>query len=332
MKEKKDGVNAEDDQLPAREIVLWDMIKFPKLFLAALVAYLGIALVALPFLNIDFSVVELLKRYGVSALGLCLVMIAFVWMQAEIKKRRKNSYERFVDVDADARKRYEETMSAWESQRSHNTPLQVRENEEIAGSDPADSRDRQLESAANQTFESYFDSIRRVLEQKAAVADEKASILLDKGMLYSKLGILFFVMSIAAWQWLASTNGFKAQHIYGIASCSLMFVFIEFLSAWFLKQYRHFVDTSTYLIKVKSIFDRYMLSYLAANHFDNFDADDLAKQHASYVLEMLSAEIKWPDSYLFKNADASFARDSVDAISELARALRKKKRKKADVS
>ncbi|MDH8179558.1 hypothetical protein QIG81_27635, partial [Klebsiella pneumoniae] len=76
------------------------------------------------------------------------------------------------------------------------------------------------------------------------------------GTSYSKGGITFFITSIIVWQVLSWLTGFKEQYIYGMISCSLLFIFIEFLSAWFLKQYRHFVDTSTYHIKVKSIFDK----------------------------------------------------------------------------
>jgi len=96
------------------------------------------------------------------------------------------------------------------------------------------------------SFETYFNALRTTLEEKAGIADQKASILLDKGTSYSRGGITFFVISIMVWQALSWIKGFQTQFIYGIASCSVLFIFIEFLSAWFLKQYRQFVDTSTY--------------------------------------------------------------------------------------
>ncbi|HIJ91664.1 MAG TPA: hypothetical protein HPP95_12545 [Deltaproteobacteria bacterium] len=174
------------------------------------------------------------------------------------------------------------------------------------------------EAQKYKSFSSYFNTIRNLLEDKATIADEKASILLDKGISYSKGGIFFFIVSIMAWQILSWSKGFQEQFIYGIVSCSLLFVFIEFLSAWFLKQYRHFVDTSTYLIKVKSIFDRYMLSYLLCTN----DLPENALESHNILLETLGGEIKWPESYLLKNADISFAKEALDTMSHFAQTMK----------
>ncbi len=161
------------------------------------------------------------------------------------------------------------------------------------------------------TFTNYFNGIRTTLEENASVADRKASVLLEQGTAYSKAGIWFFIISIVAWQTLAWIRGELApQFIYGIASCSLLFIFIEFLSAWFLKQYRHFVDTSTYLIKVKSIFDRFMLAYLVLSE----DSED-GKKKTYEMLQMLKADIKWPDTYLDQNIDVSFAKEAMQTLS-----------------
>lgn len=101
-------------------------------------------------------------------------------------------------------------------------------------------------------------------------------------------------------------------------SCSLLFVFIEFLSAWFLKQYRHFVDTSTYLVKIKSIFDKYMLTYL-------FYKKDVKKSEAMSMrmLEILERDIKWPETYLLKKTDISFAKEAFESFSTFADAMKK---------
>jgi hypothetical protein len=168
------------------------------------------------------------------------------------------------------------------------------------------------------SFAQYFLDVKGVLQDKADTADKKASILLDRGVAYSKLGIAFYVLSILAWQVVAWWHGFQAQFIYGIGSCSLLFIFIEFLSAWFLRQYRHFVDTSTYLMKVKAIFDRYMLTFLAVGGSSS-STNNVA------LLEILSKEIKWPDSYLLRDADVSFAREVASSIAEVASSIRKTK-------
>jgi len=100
----------------------------------------------------------------------------------------------------------------------------------------------------------------------------------------------------------------------------MLFIFIEFLSAWFLKQYRHFVDTSTYLIKVKSIFDRYALTYLALK--DNIHTQKDGKEHLSALLSILRDDIQWPDDYMFKTADVNFAKEFVQSLGEVAKNLK----------
>ena len=141
-------------------------------------------------------------------------------------------------------------------------------------------------------FNDYFIHIINHLESKSSDADKKASILLDNGKFYSMIGIFYFIISIIAWQYYLNKVGFETYHIYGIISSSLVFIFIEFLSAWYLRQYKSFSDTSTYLTKIKSIFDKYMLIYLISIESENTDF--------STLLEQLASEIKWPETYLLK--------------------------------
>lgn len=169
------------------------------------------------------------------------------------------------------------------------------------------------------SFSGYFEALKSVLEAKADAADHKASILLDKGVSYSRWGIAFYILSIIAWQALALRYGFQTQFIYGIASCSLLFIFIEFLAAWFLQQYRHFVETSTYLMKVKSIFDRYMLTFLAHDDERMRSADSPA---ATALLAMLQADIKWPDAI---QPDGNMTREFMASLAELTQAARQGK-------
>jgi len=171
------------------------------------------------------------------------------------------------------------------------------------------------------TFESYYEYLSQFLESKSKISDQKASLLLSRGIYFTVGGIIFFLISIFAWQYLAYiNNSFKTQYIYGIASCSFLFIFIEFLSAWFLKQYRHFVDTSTYLIKVKSIFDRYILAYLAISNCP--DSQHTNNSHYNYLFNLLSEEIKWPDKLMLDKADVSFAKEAMEAMASAASALK----------
>ena len=116
-----------------------------------------------------------------------------------------------------------------------------------------------------------------------------------------------------AWQLIAHIFGFHVQHIYGIVSCSILFVFIEFLSAWYLKQYRQFIDTSTYLIKVKSIFDRYMLVYWASREASELSQDK--RKSVVQLIDLLRQDIKWPETYLTKNPELSFAKEALETMT-----------------
>ncbi|WP_227555650.1 hypothetical protein [Acinetobacter courvalinii] len=169
---------------------------------------------------------------------------------------------------------------------------------------------------ASNNFSTYFVNIVNNLENKSIDSDKKASLLLDNGKSYSVIGIGYFILATIFWQaYIIHIGEFKNHHIYGIVSTSLVFIFIEFISAWYLRQYKSFSDTSTYLTKIKSIFDKYMLIYLVS--VEKGDKD------FSILLEQLSSEIKWPETYLLKNADISFAKDALETMTTMAQAFKK---------
>lgn len=183
-------------------------------------------------------------------------------------------------------------------------------------------QEESVKKSFHTTFYRHFKSISDTLEEKALSAEEKASLLLDKGTTYTIAGIIFFIISIISWQTIAWIRGFHTEFIYGIASCSALFIFIEFLSGWFLRQYRHFIDTSTYLLKVKSIFDKFMLAYLAYDDLsDQFP--EQKQESLSTLLGMLEKDFKWPETYLLKKAEVSFANEAMSAIHQMTRDLKK---------
>ncbi|WP_111891556.1 hypothetical protein [Acinetobacter sp. MB5] len=164
-------------------------------------------------------------------------------------------------------------------------------------------------------FSEYFISVINYLEIKAIDSDKKASLLLDNGKKFSVVGITYFILATFVWQlYIYRVGEFKTQHIYGIVSTSLVFIFIEFISAWYLRQYKSFSDTSTYLTKIKSIFDKYMLIYLVT--VEKGDKD------FTILLEQLSSEIKWPETYLLKHADVSFAKEALETMTTMAQAFK----------
>jgi hypothetical protein len=171
-----------------------------------------------------------------------------------------------------------------------------------------------------------FAEITRILVERADDADEKASLLLSKGTNYTQGGIVFFILSILGWQILCAYRGFQTEFIYGMVSSTGLFVFIEFLSAWFLKQYRQYVDTATYLLRVKAIFDRYLLIYLAHNSFDGkskMNQDAAART----LIKALEAKFPWPNSYMLRKEASSFADEATGALSKLARELRRERKR-----
>ena len=173
------------------------------------------------------------------------------------------------------------------------------------------------------TFESYYIGAVDRIVRKADVADEKASTLLTKGVRYSQFGILLYIVAIVSWQYVErfwstpKSAELHAATILGVVSSSILFIFIEFLAAWFLKQYRHFVDTSTYLMKVKSTLDRYMLTYLLVKdrHEDTRYAE---------LLALLARDISWPDAV---SPDGSYASEAMQSLSAIVASVLAKEEK-----
>jgi hypothetical protein len=178
--------------------------------------------------------------------------------------------------------------------------------------------------ATSSDFRGHSFSLSRVLEEKARLSDEKASTLLDKGTFYVWVGIIFYLASIVVWQVVIVQSTFRPEFIYGMVSCTFLFLFIEFLSAWFLKQYRHFVDTSTYLLKVKAIFDRYHLLFLAIAGEKKDLSDDEAK--SKLLSKALMDEFQWPSDSHLNKADVAFAKEALASLSSLIKASRAEKK------
>lgn len=320
MDSGKSEKNSEKNSETKTNIAPYLIFRNPKLILYALGVYAGLVLFFLA--SRDSSILEIIKENGLKYAGLLITFLSSIFMMAEMSNvMRERKEERFIDVDSRRRRNNASTdteviLSEIKELKGKQVPFDYEKIEKLINETRSKSAQFKKETYAN--FESYFSGIVYLLEEKARIADEKASILLDKGTSYSKGGIVFFVISIIAWQVLSLYYGFKDQYIYGIVSCSLLFVFIEFLSAWFLKQYRHFIDTSTYLIKVKAIFDRYILSYLALNS----PVLSENSKNCSKLINILSDDIKWPESYLMKNSDISFAKEAMEAMTHFAKAIK----------
>lgn len=296
--------------------IILKMMKKPAMIIAALGVYLGFGLLWLGDLQMPLS--YFLERYGWTSIGALVITVSATYLMLSISQAQRE--KRFIDIDdkmsaAPDRSTIEKLIAEIEELKESQPSVDYQRIEELIRKSTATSPKPELEVL--KSFESYFNVIRTTLEEKATVADQKASILLDKGTSYSRGGITFFIFSIVVWQILSWIKGFEPQFIYGIASCSVLFIFIEFLSAWFLKQYRQFVDTSTYLIKVKSIFDRYMLTYLVLKEAPGDKREKLLE-----ILPLLKEDIKWPETYLLKNGDVSFAKEALETMTYLMKSMK----------
>ena len=141
--------------------------------------------------------------------------IACAEVSKVIKFKRK---ERFVDVDDDR-----DSAGIKIQKNKYNKLNSIKsKSDDLSISNIEKSITKDIESKCLEqinifnSFENYFNEIRRVLLEQAYTSDKKASILLDKGASYSKGGMVFFITSIIVWQVLSIITGFKEQYIYGM--------------------------------------------------------------------------------------------------------------------
>jgi hypothetical protein len=240
--------------------------------------------------------------------------IALMIIERTFKKRKE---QKFIDIDERNKK---STVTSVERDIINNILSEIT-NSKIKINQTLEDYNTEQEAVPEipDSFKLYFLDLKNELQRKADIADEKASLLLDRGVRYSKYGIAFYIASMILWQILAWNKGVQSQFIYGIISCSFLFLFVEFLSAWFLKQYRHFVDTSTYLMKIKSIFDKYMLSMLALRELSS--DKDITPERVDDMLKFLSADFQWPASNDLENVEVSFAKEALESMSSALKSL-----------
>lgn len=162
-------------------------------------------------------------------------------------------------------------------------------------------------------FKGTVAEMTSVLQAQAETYDEKASTLLDKGILYAGGGIVFFLVSIIGWQTLFHFVGYKPAHLFGVVSCGSLFIAIEIISAWFLKQYRNFTESSTELLKIKSMFDKFLLLKLAS------EESPLRVELEKQLGNTLAREIMWPE----KSSGSSKGSIEIKSLNEILSLVQK---------
>jgi hypothetical protein len=184
-----------------------------------------------------------------------------------------------------------------------------------AAVDTASEREKSVERTRvlGTAFELYICGVVESLDKHISLTEEKGSNLLDRGLLFLFGGILFYIMAIIAWQIWAKYGEPKDSVMYiGMVASSVVFLVCEFLAAWFLKQYRHYVDASLSCLRVKSVYDRYLLSYYAVKEIDLEEAGVSSK--LSCVLEAIKEDVMWPGHKENVSNDFNYMLESMSSV------------------
>lgn len=247
---------------------------------------------------------ELVKGVFSIALPILTLFLGFLF---KLERRNKSTTEDgFQGIDLRA-----------QNKELLRTSKKLRSEVELLKSRLADEPKAEPEKTKDQ-YEEYIINLIQTLDKHVTMAEEKASKLLDTGTMYLRRGIYFYITTIVIWQiafhfW-SGTN----YIIYGIISCSLTFLVVEFLAAWFLKQYRSFTESSMQFMKVRSVFDRYLLAYYSLKEFG--DENSKAETRA-LMLKVLEEKAGWPDTSALP-ADVNHMVQMFSSVSEVLEKIR----------
>jgi hypothetical protein len=170
------------------------------------------------------------------------------------------------------------------------------------------------------SFVEHMKSIIESLDYQIDYAEEKASTLLEVGRGFVRGGIILYVVSIVVWQAYLYYIDFSMNVglVVGMVSTTVIFVIMEFLGAWYLKQYRHYGDSAFSYMKVRSSYNKYMLAYCAVVEF-SADQDSKSKDD---VLRVLSESENWPDMKDVNSNDFNYMIQSVESMSTIFEKLK----------
>lgn len=235
--------------------------------------------------------------------GLGCGVVLSVVLQFEAYMAGRKSSPSFVEIDERASaSRLEYKIIELEQQLKQ---LRMPKNNEAFTEKSAPATESSTEELYEfSAIEQYIGRLTKSLDRHIELSEIKGSKLLDTGTSYLRRGLYAYVISIGVWQVVAYYRGVDSSLIYGVVSCSLAFLVVEFLAAWFLKQYRNFIDSSVQFMRVKTVFDRYMLSYYAVKEFSVEGAEGVAEAKAQ-ILKVLAEEIKWPEPVGGKAGDVN---------------------------
>lgn len=289
--------------------VIWDKLKLTSLFIfMGMMLFTIINTVRPGFLELFVS--DSYSQWA-AVVGVVAAVVA-IFLPGQGARRD----ETFLDIDKSFNNRAGKPDVV--GVKSNVTNIVV--SESVGDGEAKEDRFPEQSIGASSDFEYSIGEIVSYLGDHIKLAESKASKLLDKGTTYLRRGLYFYIASIVLWQIWGHFVSFDGLVIAGMVSTSIAFVIIEFLAAWFLKQYRSFVDSSMAYMRVQSYFNRYLLLYFAAQEFGGDGlGGDAAKER---LLKMLSQEIKWPE---LKDVNANDFNYMVEAMGAMHTSFEKLK-------
>ena len=286
-------------------------------------AFLSVVIFLAAFLNVSApDVVEkvLKNSFTLPALTASLILALLILL---LPKQRRYLEDTFLDIDREFNQKSERAeMSSSPKNSVINMVVNSSSDRVKVKTDDGDDAGEfpQQVLSASSDFEFCISEIVDYLGDHIKLAESKASKLLDKGTTYLRRGLYFYIGSIVVWQIWGHYVSFDGLVIAGMVSTSIAFIIVEFLAAWFLKQYRSFVDSSMAYMRVQSVFNRYLLLYFAARDFgDDEVGENLAR---SELLRVLSQEIKWPE---LKDINANDFNYMIEAMGSMHTSFEKLK-------
>ncbi|MGR4973004.1 hypothetical protein ACIPQ1_09110 [Pseudomonas sp. LARHCG127] len=300
-------------------------------FFALVVGY-GIILVGL-YGVVSFTAPTLFNVLQANISGtLCIILFGFAVFGTIVKTVERIVGSSFVAIDRKARKESNVSAGSFnkltissfakgvidrlglpltlDSTEINDTLELVKEEiKEASAEYKAVERERVLGTA----FEVYVCSVVESLDKHISLTEEKGSNLLDRGLLFLFGGILYYVVAIVAWQAWAKIGQPSDTVMYiGMVASSVVFLVCEFLAAWFLKQYRHYMDASLACLRVKSVYDRYMLSYYAVKEMVPEGGE--VSEKLNRVLEVIKEDVMWPGHKENMNNDFNYMIESMNSV------------------
>lgn len=177
-----------------------------------------------------------------------------------------------------------------------------------------------VKKASSYSFAENMRLIVESLDKQITYAEEKASTLLEVGRGFVRNGISLYIASIFIWQLYLYYIDFEFSPgiIIGMVSTTMIFLVMEFLGAWYLKQYRHYGDSAFSYMKVRSSYNKYMLAFCAISEYTT---DDYPKAKEE-MLRVLAESENWPDLKDVNSNDFNYMLQSVESMGAVFEKLK----------